>query len=119
MALKLVVENAESVLSPEQKKIADAVIADATYRQLEFIQEALSVAESISERIGGDMSVEAGMLKFVGKEYPVIGLRRNGKVNGYTPGESCSWFFFRLAMDEDLYRRGPAVSVVQDSPQDL
>jgi hypothetical protein len=120
--LRLVVEDAESGMTAEQKEIAEHAIASTTPAQLHLALDAQKAAERIRQNRGKEAFLEAGILTAMGGKHPVIAMRRNGDVNAYLAGSTYSWSYVIPASDGDKYQQGPKVAVVSkpaNKPQHL
>ncbi len=108
--LKLIIDEAELESDPRSKEIADALLADAGQDQLRWAYDIVKKSEKHNERV----DLEAGLLRFAGKEYPVIALKMKETVMSYVTGRSCIDFFTKSASPEDRYTPGPKVEIVRE-----
>ncbi len=94
---------------PELRRIAEALKADATPEQVNAGWKIWNANKG-----SDDLSLEAGLLRWGGAEYPVLGVRFEGELAQYITGKSCRDFFTKGASPGDLYTPGPAVTITED-----
>jgi hypothetical protein len=106
MRLRLV-KSEEAKQDPSFEEMAMMVMANASDQHLKWAKDLVLRAKECDV----DVSLEAGILRWGGAEYPTLAILKDGMPLMYAPCNNND-FFAKTAGPDDKYTPGPKVEIV-------